>query len=434
MSSSDELPIGQLVRKESVHSRVYTDKKIFDREMEEIFRQGWVFIGHASEVPKKGNFIRRTMGLEEVLMVRTMDNEISVLANRCTHRGNLLCQHKKGKKRNFACEYHGWVFDFKGNLIDVPFSDGFKGELADHATTAAKVSNYRGFVFATFNTDPISLEEHLGRARFALDRASDLAPGGELDLYGGWVEHAFKSNWKMLAENNVDGYHVSFVHDSFAKGIKVNYKYENVLVTEEDKLECVARDLGDGHAEIDYEPTYEKPLVWLGVDPDRYPEYTDAMAKAYGAEESQEIMRKGPPHTFIFPNLFIAETAVTMVQPTGVDGVVNWHTPLYLKGAPEAVNRRILRQCEAALGPSAFLLADDATISERQWAELENSPAWLDLSRGADREEVEEGGTITSHYTDETPNRGYWQHYAKVFNDADARAADNAKSAVEAAE
>ena len=140
------------------------------------------------------------------------------------------------------------------------------------------------------------------------------------------------------------------------------------------------------------------------------------MGQAYGTDRAREIMQKGPPHTFIFPNLFIAETCLVMIQPISVGETMNWHTPLYLKGAPEALNRRILRQGEVAMGPSAFLTADDAVIAERQWCALKGSPAWLDLSRGAERERETDKGVLQSHYTDETSNRGFWQHYQSLFN------------------
>lgn len=411
----DTMSPASLIRDGSVHSRLYTDPEIFEKEMRVIFESTWVFIGHASEVPNKGDYVRRTMGLVPVLMVRVSADEINVFANRCSHRGNLLCQEAKGRRKNFACQYHGWVFNLHGKLVDVPFPTGFKQDKECHSLRQARVESYRGFVFATFSTDGPSLDDYLGNAKQALDRAARLSPAGELDLFGGWVKHLFNANWKMLAENNTDGYHVNHVHDSFARGIKVQYKYDNVLVTKEEKLEAEARDLGGGHAELDYAPTYTKPLVWLGVEPNRYPEYTAAMEAVYGTALAAEILRAGPPHTFIFPNLFIAETAITMIQPVSVDRCVNWHTPLYLKGVPPEVNRRILRQGEVALGPSAFLLADDAIIAERQWHALNGAPLWMDLTRGLEREQHGERGVRSGHYSDETPQRGFWRHYRSIF-------------------
>ncbi|MBX9824971.1 MAG: Rieske 2Fe-2S domain-containing protein [Xanthobacteraceae bacterium] len=414
--------IADLIRATTVHARLYTDRAIFDQEMDRIYRQGWVYVAHESELPKRGDFIRRTMGVEPVIVTRDTDG-IHVLANRCAHRGNLLCQIERGNRRAFACQYHGWVFNAKGNLVDIPFPVGADVDRSDLGLKTAHVETYRGFIFATFNKTPCSLKEHLGNARQALDRASDLAPDGEIMLRNTWVRHLFSANWKMLSENEADGYHVNFVHDSFAKGVSRDGKYGNVLQDQEDKVNAVSRYLGNGHTELDYAPTYDRPLIWLGTAADRYPAYTEAMRARHGAERAEEIMRKGPPHTFVFPNLFLAETALVMIQPLSISETVNWHTPMYLKGAPDELNRRILRQGEVALGPSAFLTADDAIIAERQWRALDGSPGWLDLNRGISRERRDAGsGVTTSHYTDETPNRGFWQHYKAVMTAAAAAA------------
>jgi len=414
--------IANLIHDTRVYSSLYTDPDIFVREMTEIFARNWVYVGHASEIPERGDYVRRTIGTEPVIVTRTADG-INVLANRCTHRGNLLCQPERGKRRAFACQYHGWVFNPSGELVDTPFPAGGTADRSSLHLRRATVEQYRGFIFATFAEHPIPLLEHLGHARQALDRASDLSPAGEVSIGRTWIRHLFQSNWKMLSENEADGYHVNFVHDSFAKAIKRQAKYDNVLSGDEQQVAAVVRDLGNGHAELDYAVTYDRPLSWLGVKSDRYPEYTDAMTKAYGAERATEIMRAGPPHTFIFPNLFLAETCLVMIEPINVGQTVNWHAPLLLKDAPDSINQRILRQGEVAMGPSSFLTADDSIIAERQWRALRGSPGWLDLSRGLHRERPRNDGVIESHYTDETPNRGFWHHYKSVMTSAPALAA-----------
>lgn len=404
-----------LVRDAAVHSRVYTDDAIFEREMQSIFGQGWVYVAHASELPRRGDFVRRTIGTEPVIVVRGSSG-VHVLANRCAHRGNLVCEAEAGNRKVFTCPYHGWVFGHDGAVLDVPLSSKTGGAGSGLSLKRARVEAYRGFIFAAFAERPRPLVEHLGNARAALDRAANLSPAGDVEVRGPWIKHLFRANWKMLSENEADGYHVGFVHDSFAKSISVEGKYQNVLAGSEEKITAVTRSLGNGHTELDYGPTYDRPLVWLGVKPDRYPDYNEAMEKAYGSEQAREIMRAGPPHTFIFPNLFLAETCLVMIQPLAVGETVNWHAPLYLKGAPASVNQRILRQGEVAMGPSAFLTADDAIIAERQWRALRGSPGWLDLSRGLERERTGENGVLVSHYTDETPNRAFWRHYADVMS------------------
>lgn len=407
--------MSQAIREDSVHSSLYVDPEVFAHEMRRIFGEGWVYVAHESEIPKRGDFIRRSMGLEPVIVSRAADG-IHVVANRCAHRGNMLCQPERGNRKVFACQYHGWVFSPAGKLLDVPLSGGAcSGDRERLSLKRARVDTYRGFVFASFAQDGPSLLEHLGHAAQALDRAADLSPRGEVEIRGPWVKHLFRANWKMLSENEADGYHVGFVHDSFAKAIDMQGKYSNVLSGEEDKITAVVRYLGNGHTELDYGPTYEEPLTWLGARADRFPDYVAGMNAAYGNERAREIMRAGPPHAFIFPNLFLAETCLVMIQPLSVGETINMHVPMRLAGAPDALNQRILRQGEVAMGPSAFLTADDAIIAERQWRALGGSPGWLDLSRGKGRESIRDDGVRISHYTDETPNRGFWQHYKSLM-------------------
>ncbi|MES1977975.1 MAG: aromatic ring-hydroxylating dioxygenase subunit alpha [Pseudomonadota bacterium] len=416
--------VDKLIKNGSVHARLYTENEIFEQEMREIFGKGWVYIGHESEIPKRGDFLRRMMGTEPVIFSRATDG-VHVVANRCAHRGNLICQPEHGNKKVFACQYHGWVYGANGDLLDMPLTGHECPDKSKLGLKKAKVDTYRGFVFATFNPDAPALLVHLGNAVQALDRQCALSPAGEVQLRSPGVKHLFRANWKMLSENEADGYHVGFVHDSFAKGVTLKGKYDNILSGQEDSITAVVRYLGNGHTELDYGPTYTQPLTWLGVKADRYPEYTKAMNDAYGESTAFEAMRLGPPHTFIFPNLFLAETCLVMIQPLSVGETINWHTPMYLKGVPEELNNRIMRQGEVAIGPSSFLTADDAIIAERQWRALRDSPGWLDISRGEAREQQREDGVIVSHYTDETPNRGFWKHYASLMKTTEqGRSAD----------
>ena len=139
------------------------------------------------------------------------------------------------------------------------------------------------------------------------------------------------------------------------------------------------------------------------------------MKAAYGEEKGDNILRDGPPHATIFPNLFLGEMNIVIFLPISAHECVQWHTPMLLEGAPDEVNQRIIRNSEAAMGPSAFLLADDSVISERQQIALRDRADWLDVSRGLNREHVDEMGVVVGHVSDECTNRGFWQHYKKVM-------------------
>ncbi|AKQ41247.1 putative dioxygenase hydroxylase component subunit alpha [Aurantiacibacter atlanticus] len=403
-----------LITDDRVHSSLYTDDDVFEDEMASIFRNGWVFICHESEIAGPGDFVRRNVGRDPVFAIRARDGEISVIENRCAHRGNIICQEDSGTAKALVCQYHGWAYDTKGALIDVPYPAGFKGDFACHGLERLpKVDSYRGFVFASYNADVPSLLDHLGKATALIDQAAEMSPVGRLRLSGGWITHRFNCNWKMLPENDTDGYHVNFVHPSFAQAIRSNY--DEAVLQDEESLKSQAKDWGNGHTELNFSPSYTKSLEWFGCAADRYPAYTKAMTDAYGAEKGESILLDGPPHAVIFPNLFLGEMNIGRFEPVSPGVCLHIHTPMYLEGVDDDVNHRILRQSEGALGPTAFLLADDCVIAERTQGALAGEGGWLDLSRGSEREVTDESGIVVGHLTDETSNRGFWRHYKKVM-------------------
>lgn len=413
----DEAPdYHDLIRRDRIHGSLYTSSAVYRDELERIFYGGWVYVGHESEIPEKGNFVRRTIGEEPVLLVRDKKGEPLVLKNRCAHRGNLVCSEQRGKAKNFMCPYHGWVYGLDGSLLDVPYPKGFTQEREGFGLQVLPlVESYRGFVFASFNAEAGSLSDHLGNATDALDRAVEMSPSGDLRLTAGWVKQKFAANWKMLPENDNDGYHVNYVHASFAKVIPS--QYDEATMVSEDDLKSQTIDWGKGHTELNFAPSYTDEGQWLGLpDASRFPDYVKQLEEAYGYDRAHEVLRAGPPHTMIFPNLFLGEMNIAMIQPAGPNECVQWHTPLLLGDVSDALNERILRQSEAAMGPSAFLLADDAVIAERQQMALAGGQAWLDLSRGEEREELREDGSIVGHVSDETTNRGFWRHYQHVIS------------------
>jgi phenylpropionate dioxygenase-like ring-hydroxylating dioxygenase large terminal subunit len=405
----------KLIEKDRIHGSLYTSEAVFRDEMDRIFHRGWVFIGHDSEIPGPGDYVTRTVGQEAVLMLRNREGQVRVFSNRCTHRGNRLCSLDKGHVRSLTCDYHGWAFTLDGELKGVPYPGGFdKDKSTLGLKQPAKVENYKGFVFASFNPQAVTLEEHLGKARLLIDRAVALSPVGRVNLGAGWVKHQFFANWKMLPENDTDGYHAGHVHSSFLQVFRS--QYDVIKHKEEERLARVV-DWGQGHTAIDAAPTYSRPFEWLGTAEDRVADYRALMDQAYGEETARQMLTDGPPHAVIFPNLFLGEMNIVIFQPVSANESVQWHTPLLLEGVPPKFNERILRQSEAAMGPSAFLLADDQVISERQQIALRGRSDWLEIGRGLNRE-TEQDGVLSSHISDETTNRGFWRHYLKVMEQA----------------
>jgi fatty-acyl-CoA synthase len=118
----------------------------------------------------------------------------------------------------------------------------------------------------------------------------------------------------------------------------------------------------------------------------------------------------------VFPNLFIAEIQLFVLQPLAVDQTVQHVTAVQFKGTPD-MNRRMLQQTIGSVGPAGLLLADDSEMYERNHRGVHaRSPEWLQLKRGLDRERLDENGHLIGDATDEVPQRAMWRHYKTLMD------------------
>jgi phenylpropionate dioxygenase-like ring-hydroxylating dioxygenase large terminal subunit len=400
-----------LIRDDRVHGSLYADARIYEAELRSIWFRTWVYVGHESEVPDTNDFVMKSIGPEPIIMSRDRAGAIHLLHNRCPHRGNRVCVAEQGKARSFTCPYHGWTFGNDGTLRGMPFPSGYA--TVDQSSLGlahvARVASYRGFVFGSLAPEGPSLLDHLGAAKDSIDLLCANSPEGEVQVSAGFLKHKVQANWKFLLENETDGYHPSFVHASIFDVAK-----SSIGELYSDESTAVARYLGGGHSEIDLRPEFRRrnvALGWFNTTVQRLPDYAQKMEQAHGVEEANRIMVDGTPHVMIFPNLFVAEIQLFVLQPVAVNETVQHVSALQFKGAPD-LNRRMRQQTMGSVGPAGLLLADDAAMYERtQMGVQARQPEWLYLGRGQHRERLDELGHLISHATDETPSRGIWRHY-----------------------
>ena len=421
MQASD---IRDLVKGSRIHGSLYRDPAVFQRELEAIWCKVWVYIGHDSEVPKSGDFVRRQIGLQPVIMVRGDDGAIRVFYNRCRHRGNMLCHVDRGNASSFTCPYHGWTYSTAGEMLAPTFEEGYDSNLRkeDFALTPVlRQGTYRGLVFASLSPDGLSLDAHLGQVKEYIDLFIDLSPEGEIDLRTGVQKLRYLGNWKFMPENSLEGdYHGPFIHrvafelHGKRTGLDLSSLYENAIPD-------VIRSLPGGHMVEDYRgasmaPSKRRP------SPARE-EYAAQMERRYGQEKARELLTKIPPLVYVFPNLLYVMTHIRRVQPVSVGETFAYYQPVFLKGAPEEINVARLREHEFGFGPAGFISPDDIEIMERNQIGVEaQGNEWLFVGRGQHREKILPDGGTSGFTMDENHIRGMWRHYTALMSAPEAPA------------
>ena len=194
----------------------YTNPEVYGLEQKKIFRgPNWHYVGLEAEVPEAGCYKSTYIGDQSVVLTRADDMSLSVVVNRCAHRGNMVAIEPFGKTKKLYCVYHAWSYTLKGDLSHAAFSQGLRGEgglpkdfkLEDHGLQKLRVATLCGLVFATFSDDTPPLEEWLGEVATGIKRVLKKP----LKVLG-YDTQRIHANWKAYHENPRDSYHANILH------------------------------------------------------------------------------------------------------------------------------------------------------------------------------------------------------------------------------
>ena len=103
---------------------IFSNPDIYKWEQDLIFRgPTWSFLCLESEITNAGDFITTKIGETSIIVIRTFEDSINALVNKCVHKGSIICYEPCGNRKNstIVCPYHNWVYEFDGKLKAVAF-------------------------------------------------------------------------------------------------------------------------------------------------------------------------------------------------------------------------------------------------------------------------------------------------------------------------
>jgi len=409
--------IRSLIRGAQVHRALYTDADIYALEMQHLFANTWVFVGHDSQTPNKGDYFTTQIGSQPVIQVRHSDEQIYVLYNRCPHKGTKIAIDREGNTgKFFRCPYHAWSFKTNGNLLAIPLKKGYENTGIDQTENikglkpVGEVKNYRGFVFARLADQGMDFDTFFGNSLSSIDNMVDRSPAGKLEVAGPPLRYMHKCNWKMLVENQTDTCHPMVAHESSAgTAVRLWEEMGQPDAPKPPAMQIIApfmspyeffEDMGirtwpNGHGHTGVHHS-------IHSDYSDIPGYLESMESAYGKERAHDILGENRHNTIYFPNIMVKGPIQQLRQfiPLGPDKTLVESYIYKLVDAPDQLLARTAMYNRMINAPTSIVGHDDLEMYERaQEGLLANGLEWVNLHRlydaseSFDTESIENGTT-----------------------------------------
>ena len=204
----------------------YTDARIAELELRNVFSRTWQAVGRTEQVAKPGHYVTASVAGEPVVVVRGNDDKLRAFFNVCRHHAMTVMNEPCGQTPHLRCPYHGWTYNLEGELRGITEFDGVCNfDRALNGLVPIRVGTWEKFIFVNLDPQAGSLADFLG-ALVGLAK-----PLGFGDLK--FVErrsYTLDCNWKVYVDNFLDGgYHVPHMHKGLNSVLDyTNYTIENV--------------------------------------------------------------------------------------------------------------------------------------------------------------------------------------------------------------
>jgi phenylpropionate dioxygenase-like ring-hydroxylating dioxygenase large terminal subunit len=193
---------------------VYTSEAFLQEELQHIFAKDWYCVGRADALAEPGSYTTCDLAGQPVLVIRDRDGTLRALSNVCLHRMSTLL-HGRGQARSIVCPYHAWTYNLDGSLRGAPAMTLNEGFCKDSYTLpSVRCEEWLGWVFITLNADAPTVAEQL-------KDVEKMVAGYDMTNYteAFYEEHVWDTNWKVLAENFMESYHLPVCHAGTIGGL-----------------------------------------------------------------------------------------------------------------------------------------------------------------------------------------------------------------------
>ena len=193
----------------------YREPSWYERERATVWSDEWLMFCAESEVAARGAYVSAEMAGFPLVVARRPDGALVAFVNVCPHRAGPILWPGEGITGNLVCRYHGWAFDWRGELVSArDFGDSTDLCPESRSLRLVDVDTWSGMVFVRLSSGGPSLGHSLGGlpavvARHSVDRFRFVRR----------MTRTLACNWKTYVDNYLEGYHVQLIHPSLSRAL-----------------------------------------------------------------------------------------------------------------------------------------------------------------------------------------------------------------------
>ena len=193
---------------------VYTSEEFLKREISDIFAQDWFCVGRASALANPGDYVTMELANQPIMVLRDQNGGLRAQSNVCLHRMSTLLEGR-GNTRSIVCPYHAWTYNLDGRLRGAPAMTLNEGFCKDqYRLPKVQCAEWLGYVFVSLNADAPPVAEQLAGVEALI---ADYDLGSYTETF--FETHRWDTNWKVLAENFMESYHLPVCHAGTIGGL-----------------------------------------------------------------------------------------------------------------------------------------------------------------------------------------------------------------------
>jgi phenylpropionate dioxygenase-like ring-hydroxylating dioxygenase large terminal subunit len=215
-------PVSELLNNVSTpfqHARamppsVYSSPEFLKRELEDVFAKEWVCVGRASSLANPGDYVTYELAGQPIFVIRDKDGSLRAMSNVCLHRMSTLLEGS-GNRKAIVCPYHAWSYNLDGTLRGAPamsLNEAFCKD--EYRLPQVRCEEWLGWVMVTLNPDAAPVAERLAEVQGLID---DFGMENYVETFR--ETHVWNTNWKILAENFMESYHLPMCHAGTIGGL-----------------------------------------------------------------------------------------------------------------------------------------------------------------------------------------------------------------------